>query len=267
MHRKNGQFASLKENSASLSQIFIGNHLEQALHMNRNDYYVGESTSLNLTQLWKHFKGSEQPPKSLGSSRDNNVDMIPKFMMANEGLVRALIHTNVTKYLNFKAVDGSFVYKKGKIYKVPATDVKEVQVFSGHNFDGNACTKESENMDLKMIPLTPLVMPWHYILMITIWTSLKLLILATCYFYLLVYCYRYLFYCSYTHNVASKGKYIAFVTTEAETDNPEVELRPGIDLLGPIDEIFFETYDRFVPTNNHDVDNCFISMLESLKSK
>ncbi|KAI8024206.1 Guanosine nucleotide diphosphate dissociation inhibitor [Camellia lanceoleosa] len=35
-------------------------------------------------------------------------------MMANGGLVRVLIHTNVTKYLNFKAVDGSFVYKKGK---------------------------------------------------------------------------------------------------------------------------------------------------------
>ncbi|KAI8001790.1 Guanosine nucleotide diphosphate dissociation inhibitor [Camellia lanceoleosa] len=111
--------------------------------MNRNDYYVGESTSLHLTQLWNHFRGSEQPPKSLGSSRDYNVDMIPKFMMANEGLVRALIHTNVTKYLNFKAVDGSFVYKKGKIYKVPATNVEEVLVFSGHNFDGNACTKES----------------------------------------------------------------------------------------------------------------------------
>ncbi|KAI8010183.1 Guanosine nucleotide diphosphate dissociation inhibitor 2 [Camellia lanceoleosa] len=77
----------------------------------------------------------------------------------------------------------------------------------------------------------------------------------------------YLFCCSYTNNVASKGKYIAFVTTEVETDNPEVELKPGIDLLGPIDEILFETYDRFVPTNNHDVDNCFISMLEGLKSK
>ncbi|KAL7202653.1 hypothetical protein ACSBR1_034176 [Camellia fascicularis] len=202
-----------------------------------------------MSKLWKHFRGSEQPPKRLGSSRDYNVDMIPKFMMANGGLVCVLIHTNVTKYLNFKVVDGSFVYKKGKIYKVPATDVEEVLVFSGHNFDGNACTKESENMDL-MIPLTPLVMPWHYILMIAIWTSLLWIL--------------FLFCCSYTHNVASKGKYIAFVTTEAETDNPEVELKPGIDLLGPVDEIFFETYDRFVPTNNHDVDNCFTSMSHEL---
>jgi hypothetical protein len=37
-------------------------------------------------------------------------------MMANGALVRVLIHTSVTKYLNFKAVDGSFVYNNGKVY-------------------------------------------------------------------------------------------------------------------------------------------------------
>lgn len=59
--------------------------------------------------------------------------------------------------------------------------------------------------------------------------------------------------------MAAKGKYIAFVSTEAETSDPKVELKPGIDLLGPVDEIFYDTYDRFVPTNNHEVDSCFIS--------
>ena len=70
---------------------------------------------------------------------------------------------------------------------------------------------------------------------------------------------RYLFCCSYAHNVAPKGKYIAFVSAEAETDNPEVELKPGVDLLGPVDEIFYETYDRYVPINTMEDDNCFIS--------
>ena len=36
-------------------------------------------------------------------------------MMANGTLVRVLIHTDVTKYLSFKAVDGSYVYNKGKV--------------------------------------------------------------------------------------------------------------------------------------------------------
>lgn len=82
-------------------------------------------------------------------------------------------------------------------------------------------------------------------------------------FSLLSYC-RYLFCCSYAHNVAPKGKFIASVSTEAETDNPEVELKPGIDLLGPVDEIFYDTYDRYVPSNDHQGDSCYISAVSSL---
>ncbi|KAI3887857.1 hypothetical protein MKX03_015490, partial [Papaver bracteatum] len=58
----------------------------------------------------------------------------------------------------------------------------------------------------------------------------------------------YLFCCSYAHNVAPKGKYIAFISTE-----------PGIELLGPVDETFFDTYDRYEPTNKDIDDNCYIS--------
>ena len=37
-------------------------------------------------------------------------------------LVKLLIHTGVTRYLEFKSVDGSYVYKSGKIHKVPASE-------------------------------------------------------------------------------------------------------------------------------------------------
>ena len=30
-------------------------------------------------------------------------------------LVKILLHTKVTRYLDFKAIDGSFVYKNGKV--------------------------------------------------------------------------------------------------------------------------------------------------------
>lgn len=82
--------------------------LFQVLHMDRNDYYGGESTSLNLNQvflfffsaeiklnlillllmfelwngdylqLWKRFRGDDKPPPQLGASRDYNIDMNPK---------------------------------------------------------------------------------------------------------------------------------------------------------------------------------------------
>jgi RAB protein geranylgeranyltransferase component A len=59
--------------------------------------------------------------------------------------------------------------------------------------------------------------------------------------------------------VAPKGKFIAFVSTEAESDNIQSELKPGIDLLGPVDELFFDMYDRYEPVNEPSLDNCFIS--------
>ena len=74
---------------------------------------------------------------------------------------------------------------------------------------------------------------------------------------------RYVFGCSYTHNVAPKGKFIAFVSTEAETDHPESELKPGIDLLGQVDELFFDIYDRYEPVNEPSLDNCFVSTVSS----
>jgi Rab GDP dissociation inhibitor len=59
--------------------------------------------------------------------------------------------------------------------------------------------------------------------------------------------------------VAPKGKFIAFVSAEAESDNIQSELKAGIDLLGPVDELFFDMYDRYEPVNEPTLDNCFIS--------
>jgi Rab GDP dissociation inhibitor len=100
------------------------------LQLDRNGYYGSDSASLNLTNLWKHF-GKGEVPKQYGENRDWNVDLIPKYIMANGSLVKLLLKTNVSQYLEWKAVDGTFVYQydkggifskaKGVIHKVPAT--------------------------------------------------------------------------------------------------------------------------------------------------
>jgi len=103
------------------------------LHIDRNSYYGGECASLNLTNLYKKFcKGEEPPPKffeMLGNNRDYNVDLVPKFIMANGNLVKVLVLTDVTRYLDFKLVDGSYVFKKGakSISKVPATESEAIK--------------------------------------------------------------------------------------------------------------------------------------------
>lgn len=45
-------------------------------------------------------------------------------MMANGELVNILTHTDVTRYLEFKQVAGSYVYRDGKIAKVPASEIE-----------------------------------------------------------------------------------------------------------------------------------------------
>ncbi|KAK8956092.1 hypothetical protein KSP40_PGU021534 [Platanthera guangdongensis] len=374
----------------------------KVLHMDRNDYYGGESTSLNLVQLWKRFKGDAKPPENLGSSKDYNVDMVPKFMMANGALVRVLIHTSVTKYLNFKAVDGSFVYNNGKVYKVPATDVEALkstlmglfekrrarklfiyvqdydendprshegldlnkvttrEVFAKYGLDDNTVdfighalalhtndgyldqpaietvkrmklyaeslarfqggspyiyplyglgelpqgfarlsavyggtymlskseckvefdkngksygvTSEGETAKCKKVVCDPSYLPdkvkkvgrvaraicilSHPIANTNNSDSVQIILPQK---QLGRNSDMYVFCCSSSHSIAPKGKYIAFVSTEAETNNPEVELKPGMDLLGPVDVTFFDMYDRYEPTNNSEADNCFIS--------
>lgn len=40
-------------------------------------------------------------------------------------LVKLLIHSGVTRYLEFKSVEGSYVFKKGgKIHKVPSNETE-----------------------------------------------------------------------------------------------------------------------------------------------
>lgn len=97
---------------------------KKVLHIDRNKYYGGESASITpLEELFARF-GAPPPDESYCRGRDWNVDLIPKFLMANGLLVKLLIHTGVTRYLEFKSVEGSYVYKQGKISKVPV-DQKE----------------------------------------------------------------------------------------------------------------------------------------------
>ncbi|WVW85224.1 hypothetical protein I302_107262 [Kwoniella bestiolae CBS 10118] len=100
---------------------------QKVLHMDRNDYYGGDSASLNLTQLYQKFRNSPPPEAlQLGRDRDYAVDLIPKFILSSGELTRMLVHTDVTRYLEFKVIAGSYVYRDGKISKVPSSEMEAV---------------------------------------------------------------------------------------------------------------------------------------------
>jgi len=100
---------------------------KKVLHMDRNDYYGGDSASLNLTQLYRKFRDGKEPPSELGRDRDYAVDLIPKFIIASGELTKILVHTDVTRYLEFKQIAGSFVYRDGQISKVPSTEMEALK--------------------------------------------------------------------------------------------------------------------------------------------
>ena len=127
---------------------------KKVLHLDRNDYYGGTSASITpLEKFYAHFGRKDKPAESMGRGRDWNVDLIPKFLMANGArahtrgykvltnqrtgcaaglLVKLLVHTDVTRYLEFKSVEGSFVWKRGgKIHKVPVTETEALASRSG----------------------------------------------------------------------------------------------------------------------------------------
>lgn len=135
---------------------------KKVLHIDRNNYYGADCASLNLTNLYSKFQAGEVP-SYLGSNRDYNVDLIPKFIMACGNLTKMLLHTKVTRYLEFKSIGGSYVLQGKKVLKVPATPQEALSsplmslfekrrfrkflVFVEQYEPGNAGTHEGRNLN------------------------------------------------------------------------------------------------------------------------
>lgn len=64
---------------------------------------------------------------------------------------------------------------------------------------------------------------------------------------------------SYTHQVASNGWFLALVSTTVETADPHSEIKPGLDLLGPIEQKFVSVSDLYEPVDDGTKSQIFIS--------
>lgn len=94
---------------------------KKILHLDRHEYYGGESASVSLAKLYERA-GKVDSFEQIGKAREWNIDLTPKFILANGVLVKLLMYTGVTNYMNFKLVEGSYVYKGGQLYKVPSNE-------------------------------------------------------------------------------------------------------------------------------------------------
>ena len=64
---------------------------------------------------------------------------------------------------------------------------------------------------------------------------------------------------SYAHAVCSRDLYIAMISTTVETEAPEAEIQPAVDLLGDVLEMFVQVTDMHVPNNDSKHENLHIT--------
>ena len=64
---------------------------------------------------------------------------------------------------------------------------------------------------------------------------------------------------SYTHKISSNGWFLAIVSTTVETNDPHSEIKPGLDLLGPIEQKFVSISDLYEPNDDGTKSQIFIT--------
>ncbi|XP_015433974.1 PREDICTED: LOW QUALITY PROTEIN: rab GDP dissociation inhibitor beta [Dufourea novaeangliae] len=353
---------------------------KKVLHVDRNKYYGGESASITpLEDLLAKFK-APPPDESYGRGRDWNVDLIPKFLMANGMLVKLLIHTGVTRYLEFKSIAlssdlmGLFEKRRFRSFLIWVQNMQEDKRETWDGFDpfnnSMSALYNKFNLDKNTQDFTGHALALYrdddYISQRAITTIRRIKLysdslarygkspylypmyglgelpqgfarLSAIYggTYMLdkpideivvkdgkvvgvrsgdevahckqVFCDPtyvpdrvqkvgqvirciclldhpipgtgdalstqiiipqkqvnrnsdiYVSLVSHTHQVAAKGWFIAMVSTTVETKNPEIEIKPGLDLLGPIRQKFISVTDYMEPTDDGLNSQVFIS--------
>lgn len=141
---------------------------KKILHVDSNPFYGGSGASLNLTSLWKKFKPNDKVPEELGQNRDWNIDLIPKFVMSYGKLVKMILKTEVSHYLSWKPVEGTYVYQYktggifskdgGVIRKVPGNDKEALTSDLMSLFEKRRCHKFYKLLE-KYNPNDPTTIP------------------------------------------------------------------------------------------------------------
>ncbi|KAK4694042.1 Rab GDP dissociation inhibitor, partial [Lecanoromycetidae sp. Uapishka_2] len=77
-----------------------------------------------LFKKYGNYNKGDEPWKKYGRPNDWNIDQVPKLLMSNGELTNILVSTDVTRYLEFKQIAGSYVQQgsgpRATVAKVPS---------------------------------------------------------------------------------------------------------------------------------------------------
>ena len=79
---------------------------------------------IQLFKKYGNYSAGDEPWKKYGRVNDWYIDLVPKLLMSNGELTNILVSTDVTRYLEFKQIAGSYVQQgngpKATVAKVPS---------------------------------------------------------------------------------------------------------------------------------------------------
>ncbi|XP_053544946.1 rab GDP dissociation inhibitor alpha-like isoform X2 [Bombina bombina] len=328
---------------------------KKVLHIDRNDYYGGESASITpLEELYQRFN-IIGPPEPMGRGREWNVDLIPKFLMAND-LMGIFEKRRFRKFLlfvvNFREHDAK-THHDVNPKKMTMREVyrkfdlgPEVMSFTGHAL---ALYRTDDYLDLPCLEtinriklyceslakyskspyLYPLYglgeLPQGFARLSAMYGGIYMLnkpvdeillekgrVIGVRSHGEIAHCKQlicdpsyvpdqvkktgqvvrvicilshpirntnectscqiiipqtqvnrksdiYVCMVSCAHCVASDGKYIAIISTTVETEDPEKEIQPALQLLEPVDQKFVSVTDQYIPKHDGTKNQIFIS--------
>ena len=79
--------------------------------------------------------------------------MLPILCSRSGPLIQLLVHTDVMRYLDFKVIEGSYVYKAGRVHNLPATE--EDALHSGDTVSSAFITKINQEESLSPTLIYP----------------------------------------------------------------------------------------------------------------
>ncbi|CAG8459115.1 5254_t:CDS:10 [Funneliformis mosseae] len=109
-----------RENEEAI--VIESTRLAHLLHLHKDDENISEETIRHVSTSLSNFERIETLATLLKESRRYNLDLAPKIMPCRGELIELLISSGVGRYLEFKALDRTYIYSdQDKYDKVPCS--------------------------------------------------------------------------------------------------------------------------------------------------
>ncbi|KNE58625.1 hypothetical protein AMAG_18281 [Allomyces macrogynus ATCC 38327] len=157
-------------------------------------------------------------------------------LSAPEACPAILTHCEVTNYLEFRQIAGSYVFRDGAISKVPANEAEASR--RGAKVIRAICLLTHPIPNTDDADSAQIIIPQNQV-----GRTSDIYIAAV----------------SSGHRVCAPGYYVAMVSTVVETDDPNAEIEPALNLLGPIADMFVSIIDLHEPVADGADDHVYVS--------